>query len=113
MPGRGPDADPWGAVGLVCLPGCVLGLASTLLKAARSPAPEKRKGWLFLPISHLNGLLPMPDMVAGSNFFNFNTFCKIILNLTLFFLTNTFGHAYFHGAVKCLYRAMHGGAAGG
>jgi len=53
--GQGPDADPWGAVGLVCLPGCVLSLASTLLKAAGSPAQEKRKARLVgvtVPCSH-------------------------------------------------------------
>ena len=47
-------------------------------------------------------------------FFNFNTFWKLILNLTLsvFFKTNTFGRAYCHGAAKCLCRAMHGSAVG-
>ena len=47
-------------------------------------------------------------------FFNFNTFSKLILTLTLsvFFKTNTFGRAYFPGAAKCLCHAMHGGAAG-
>ena len=47
--------------------------------------------------------------------FIFNTFCKLILNLTLFFSfkTNTFGRAYCHGAAKRLCRAMHGDAAGG
>ena len=49
-------------------------------------------------------------------FFIFNTFCKLILNLTLFIFfskTNTFGRAYFIGAAKRLCRALHGGAARG
>ena len=59
----------------------------------------------------------LESSVADSDFFFiFNTFCKLILNLTLFnffFKTNTFGRAYCHGAAKSLCRAMHGGAAGG
>ena len=43
-------------------------------------------------------------------FFIFNIFCKLILNLTLVFLTNTFACSYFSGAAKRLCRAMHGGA---
>ena len=49
-------------------------------------------------------------------FFIFNTFYKLILNLTLFyffFKTNTFGRAYCHSAVKRLCRIMYGGAVGG
>ena len=69
-----------------------------------------------------DGLLPeldgSPDLAAVEIliFFIFNTFCKLILNLTLFYLfskTNTFTRAYFHGAAKRLCRAMHGGAARG
>ena len=66
------------------------------------------------PWSCLVGLL---DFLVSSHpfFFNFNTFCKLILNLTLFFFfkTNTFGRACCHGVAKRLCRAMHGGAAGG
>ena len=58
------------------------------------------------------------DVALGSrkNFFIFNTFCKLNLNLTLFYFflkTNIFARAYFTGVVKRLCRAMHGSAAGG
>ena len=33
-------------------------------------------------------------------------------NFDFFFKTNTFGHAYSHGAAKSRYHAMHGGAPG-
>jgi len=65
-----------------------------------------------------DGLLPeldgSPDLAAVEIliFFIFNTFCKLILNLTLFYFfskTNTFARAYFPATAKCLCRAMHGG----
>jgi len=62
-------------------------------------------------------MVPRPSLQIDLDFlFIFNNFCKLILNLTLFYFfskTNTFVRAYFPGAAKRLCRAMHGGAARG